>query len=157
AAINNSAGQIVIGLGTSGATAGSSTVPAIIPSTGIPFTAGRTSSFELAGWLLSTNGKAGAINATLTSSAGIQVAGSTTSCAASAGACTQVITNVKPSVQEPSVPTGTLPALVTALPNLGSTPIAGGPAVIGMTGRVLKSNFTIRIQENYPDFFKSPA
>src|SRR5262249_45087718 len=80
-----------------------------------------------------------------------------TSCGAAGGACTQVITNVKPGVQEPSVPTGTLPALVTALPNLGSTPIAGGPAAITATGTVLKSNFTIRIQENYPDFFKSAA
>src|SRR5262249_18085753 len=103
--------------------------------------------FELAGWLLSTNGKSGAINATLTSTGGISVAQGST----------QVITNVKPGIQEPTVPTGALPALVTSLPNLGSTPISGWPAVVNASGAVLKSNFTIRIQENYSDLFKSAA
>ena len=72
AAINNSSGQIVIGLGTPGSTVGSNTVAPVIPTSGITFTPGATSTFELAGWLLSTNGKSGAINATLTSTGGDQ-------------------------------------------------------------------------------------
>lgn len=157
AGINNAAGQIVIALGTSGATAGSTLVAPVVPANGITFSAGVTSTFELAGWLLSTNGKSGPINATLTSSGGVGVVAGSSTCTASAGACTQVITNVKPGLQDPSVPNGTLPALVTALPNLGTSPITGGPAVINSNGGALKSNFTIRVQENYPDLFKSAA
>jgi hypothetical protein len=155
ASINNSTGQIVIGLGTPGSTVGSNATPATIPTTGITFNAGTTSTLELAGWLLSTNGKTGAINATLTSNGGVSVVQSAGPCAATAGACTQVITSVQPSLQDPTVPAGALPALVTALPNLGTTPIAGGAAVVNSSGVPLKSNFTIRIRENYPDLFKS--
>ena len=155
AAINNAAGQIVIGLGTPGSTVGGPGVTAVVPDTGITFSAGATSTFELAGWLLSTNGKSGPINATLTSTGGISVVAGTGTCTTSAGPCTQVITNAKPSLQEPSVPTGTLPAAVTTLPNLGTTPIAGGSAVVTSNGGAVKSNFTIRVQENYPDLFKS--
>jgi hypothetical protein len=157
AGIDNAAGLIVIGLGTPGATAGSGSVGPTVPTTGIAFTAGATSTFELAGWLLSTNGKSGSINANLTSTPGIRVVTATGTCAATAGACTQVITNVKTSLQTPTVPAGTLPALVTALPNLGTTPITGGPAAVNSLGVALKSNFTIRVQENYPDLFKSGA
>ena len=155
AAINNSTGQIAIGLGTPGSTVGSNTVAPVAPASGISFSPGATSTFELAGWLLSTNGKSGPINATLTSTGGISVAAGAGSCTTSAGPCTQVIANVKPGLQEPTVPTGNLPALVTALPNLGATPIAGGPAVVNSSGVAVKSNFTIRIRENYPDLFKS--
>jgi len=157
ASINYQAGQIAIGLGTPGATAGSVTVPATVPTTGITFGAGTTSTFELAGWLLSTNGKSGAINATLTSTGGISVVASNVACTAAAGACTQVITTTKPSIQDPTVATGNLPAAVTSLPNLGTTPIAGGPAVLSTNGSPVKSNFTIRVQENFADFFKSNA
>src|SRR5262249_44581573 len=79
------------------------------------------------------------------------------SCTTSAGACTQTVTNIKPSVQDATLPSGTLPAAVTALPNLGTTPITGGPAVVNSSGVALKTNFTLRLQENYPDFFKSAA
>jgi len=155
AAIENAAGRVVIGLGTPGATVGTDLVSPFVPAGGITFGASSTSTFELAGWLLSTNGKTGAINATLTSSGGIGVVSGAGNCTAGAGPCTQVITSVKPGVQDPTVPTGTLPALVTSLPNLGSTPIAGGPAVIGSNGAPIKTNFSIRIRENYADFFKS--
>ena len=157
ASINNANGQIVIGLGTTGATVGSNTVPPVVPTTGIAFAAGSTSSFELAGWLLSTNTKSGPVNATLTSTGGVSVVSGSGGCTASAGACTQVIANVNPSLQDPTVPTGTLPALVTSLPNLGPTAIAGGPAVVNSSGVPLKSNFSIRIRENYADLFKSGA
>ena len=157
AAINNAAGQIVIGLGTPGSTVGSGGTAPTVPTSGITFAPGSTSTFELAGWLLSTDGKSGAINASLTSTGGISVVPGTGSCTTSAGACTQVIAGVKPGLQDPTVPTGTLPALVTALPNLGTTPIAGGPAVVNSSGVALKSNFTIRIRENYSDLFKSSA
>jgi len=155
AAIENAAGRVVIGLGTPGATVGSDLVSPFVPAGGILFGAGSTSTFELAGWLLSTNGKTGAINATLTSSGGIGVVPGAGNCTAGAGPCTQVITSVKPGVQDPTVPAGTLPGLVTSLPNLGSTPITGGPAVIGSNGSPIKSNFSIRIRENYAEFFKS--
>src|SRR6185436_14110177 len=126
-------------------------------TSGITFSPGATSTFELAGWLLSTNGKSGPINATLTSTGGIGVVAGAGSCADSAGPCTQVIANVNPSLQEPGVATGNLPTLVKSLPNLGTTPIAGGPAVVNSSGVAIKSNFTLRIRENYPDFFKSSA
>jgi hypothetical protein len=153
AAIENAGGRIIIGLGTPGSTAGSDSVSPTVPSSGITFPSG-TSTFELAGWLLSTSGKSGAINATLTSTPGIGVVPGAT-CSASGGACTPVISSVQPSVQDPTIPTGALPALVTSLPNLGTTAIAGGPAVVNSSGVVAKSNFTIRVRENYPDFFKS--
>jgi len=157
AAIDNANGQIVIGLGTPGSTLGSAVVPPVVPTNGITFTAGTTSTFELAGWLLSTSGKTGSVNATLTSNGGVGVIPGAVNCTTSPGACTQVITDVKPGLQDPTVPAGTLPASVTALPNLGTTPIAGGPAVVNSSGVALKSNFTIRIRENYPDLFKSSA
>ena len=158
AGIDHSGGRIVIGLGTPGSTAGSDTVGPTVPTSGITFTAGATSTFELAGWLLSTNGKSGSINAYLTSIGGsVGVVAAAGNCTGAAGACTQVIANVKTSLQEPTLATGTLPDLVTTLPNLGTTPIAGGPAAVNSLGVTLKSNFTIRVQENYPDLFKSAA
>ncbi len=157
ASIDNAGGKVIIGLGTAGATAGGAGTAPVVPATGITFSAGATSSFELAGWLLATSGKTGPISATLTASSSVQVATGGGTCPASGGVCTQVITNVKPSLQDPTLPGGALPALVTALPNLGTTPISSGPAVVNSSGVALKSNFTIRVQENYPDFFKSAA
>jgi hypothetical protein len=156
AAIDNAAGQIVIALGTPGATTGGGAAP-VVPNTGITFAPGSTSTFELAGWLLSTNGRSGAVNATLTSTGGVGIVAGSGACSVSPGPCAQVIASVKPSLQEPTVPAGALPAAVTSLPNLGLTPIAGGPAVIYQNGIPLKTNFTIRIRENYPDLFKSGA
>jgi len=149
-----SSGTLVVALGTAPATKGTA------PTVGIPFSGGPgpvTSTFEVAGGLLATTGKSGAINATLTSSGGISIqAGSIASCVAGPGPCTQVITNVLPSLAvDPLLATGTLPTSVTAVVNLGTTPIAGGAAVLNSSGGAVKSNFTLRIQEGYPDFFKS--
>jgi hypothetical protein len=157
AEIDNAGGKIVIGLGTPGTTMGDDAVPPVVPTNGIAFTAGRTSTFELAGWLLSTNGKTGPINASLSSAGGVHVGGNPATCTEAAGACTQVITTIKPSLQDASVPGTSLPSVVTSLPNSGTTAITGGPAVLTPAGNPLKTNFTIRLQENYPDLFKSTA
>jgi hypothetical protein len=117
-----------------------------------------TSTFEIEGVLLSTNGKSGAINASLTSSGGIGVAaGSLATCSTSVGPCATVITNVQAGLADPNIPTGSLPSAVTGQTNLGTTAIAGGAAVLTSSGGAVKSNFTIRIQENYADLFKSFA
>jgi hypothetical protein len=149
-----STGTIVVALGT----------PTGTPTAGITFSgcaaAGCTvtSTFEILGVLLSTNGKSGPINASLTSSGGISiVAGSPTACGTGLGPCTQAITNVQASLVDPTVPTGSLPTGVTNLLNAGTTPIAAGAAVLTSSGSPVKSNFTIRIQENYHDMFKSAA
>jgi hypothetical protein len=161
--ISNSAGQIVIGLGTPGATVGSATTTPVVPTTGITFSAGTpaapfTSTFELAGVLVSTAGKSGAINASLTSSGGINIVAGTGTCVAGPGPCTQVITNVQAPLIDPTVPTGALPASVLAVPNTGPTaPIAGGAAVLNSTGGPVKSNFVLRVQEAYADMFKDAS
>src|ERR1051326_7404309 len=123
--IDNTAGQVVIVLGTPGSTVGNEQVPPVIPASGITFGPGTTNTFELAGWLLSKAGKSNAINATLTATGGIGVVAGTGNCTATAGSCTQVIANVKPGLQDISVPTGALPSAVTSLPNLGTTSITG--------------------------------
>ncbi len=152
-----SGGSIVIALGGPSARGGT-------PTTGITFSAGAagpvTSTFELAGVLLSTNGKSGAINATLTSSGGINItAGSITACTTTTapGPCAVVVTNVQASLVDPLVAVGSLPTSVTSQTNLGTTPIAGGAAVLNSSGGAVKSNFTIKIQEAYADMFKSAA
>src|SRR5262249_6573045 len=103
------------------------------------------------------NGKSGSINVSLTTTPGVGVIAGTGNCTTAAASCNQVIANVKPGLQEPTVPAGTLPAPVTALPNLGTSPIAGGPSAVNSPGLRIKSNFTVRIQENYSDLFKSAA
>jgi hypothetical protein len=40
---------------------------------------------------------------------------------------------------------------------LGTTPIAGGAAVLNSSGGAVKSNFTVKIQENYASMFMSAA
>jgi hypothetical protein len=155
--INNAAGTIVIGLGTPGATVGAGPTPPVVPNAGIPFTPNTTSTFEIAGVLVSTNGKSGAITASLTSSGGVNIVSGGATCPAGPGPCTTVITNVQAALVDPSVPTGTLPAPVLALPNLGTTPLGGGAAVLNSAGGAVKSNFTIKIQENYADLFKESA
>jgi hypothetical protein len=46
---------------------------------------------------------------------------------------------------------------VTSQTNLGTTPIAGGAAVLNSSGGAVKSNFTVKIQENYASMFMSAA
>jgi hypothetical protein len=129
--LSNSGGTIVIGLGT----------PTGTPATGITFTAGSTSFFELAGVLVSTNGRTTPVVANLTSTGGITVGGT-------AGPATvQVIDSILPGLQDPTVP--------TSLPGLPAfAGVSGGAAVLNSAGIAVKGNFTLRIQENYPDMFR---
>jgi alpha-tubulin suppressor-like RCC1 family protein len=123
ASVNNSAGTITIGLGTP-------------PSTGITFTAGATSTFDLAGVLVSAFGQTGPISANLQSSGGVGIS----------NGVAQVISAILPGLQDPTVP--------PALPPSVGDPASGGPAVLTPTV-TLKDNFTIRIQENYPGMFRT--
>jgi hypothetical protein len=144
AALNNSAGQIVISLGSGGGvTAGNTN--GFAPTTGIAFTAGTpaapaTSQFDILGVLVSTNGKTGGISAFLTSTGGIGV-GTLTNPAASS--TVTVISNVLRSLKDPTVP--------SSIPSTVSTAVTGGAAVLNSAGQVLKGNFAIRIEENYAD------
>jgi hypothetical protein len=146
--LSNTGGTVVLALGT----------PTGTPTAGITFSGGAgpvTSTVELGGVLLSTSGKSGAITASLTSSGGISVVPTVGACPAGPGPCTIVVTDVKESLADPIVAVGSLPSSVTGLPNLGVTPIAGGAAVINSSGGAVKSNFTLRIQENYASLFQS--
>jgi len=148
--ISNSGGTIVIGLGTPVATSGD--IPPQNPTTSVTFAAGTPavpsySTFDLDGILVSTNGKTGEIDASMTSTGGVNVGTGTVA----------VITTVAAGLVDPTVPTGSLPAAVLALPNGGTTAIAGGSAVLNSAGTAIKSNFTIKIAENYPELFKSAA
>jgi hypothetical protein len=147
---SNTGGTVVLALGT----------PTGTPTAGITFSGGpgpTTSTFELGGVLLSTTGKSGAVTASLTSSGGVSVVPTVGACTSGPGPCTVVITNVQESLVDPVVAVGSLPSSVTSQTNLGTTPIAGGAAVINSAGGAVKSNFTIRIQENYASMYQSAA
>src|SRR5262249_7289985 len=107
--------------------------------------------FDIAGVLVSTYKSSGAVNATLTSSGGISIN--------PGSASITVINSVQVGLVDPGVPTGGLPTAVTSLPNAGTTPIAGGPAVIlsSTPGTVLKSNFTLRIQEGFASMLREAS
>lgn len=157
--VSNSNGQVVIGLGTGAGGSTSSTSPAVNPTVGIPFSAcapgpfpacttAGISTFDLEGVLVSTNGKTGNIVAALSSTGGVNITTGTA----------EVITALFGGLELPTVPTGTLPTVVTSLPTPpGSTGIAGGAAVLNSNGGAVKNNFTIRIQEAYPSMFKESA
>lgn len=115
----------MIGLGT----------PLANPTTGITFTAGSTSTFDLAGVLVSTNGRTGAVSAVLLSSAGITVS----------NAVAEVIHAIQPGLNDPSTP--------ASLPAGAGLPPFGGPAVL-TPNVALKGDFTIKIQEDHPDLFR---
>lgn len=147
-AVNNNGGQITIGLGTTAA--GSNTCTGMgctNPTTGITFPTASSSSFDIDGVLVSTNGRTTGVSVTLSSSGGISVGTGSL----------EVITAVLPVLVDPVVATGSLPTAVTSLPNAGPTVIAGGPAVLNSAGGVVKSNFTMRIQENYADAFREAS
>jgi hypothetical protein len=140
--VSNSGGTIVIGLGT----------PTGTPTTGITFTAGPfTSSFDILGVLVSTNGKTGAVTASLTSTGGIAVGPATTGAGTASGpASLNVIDSILNGLQDPNVP--------AALPGLPFfTGVSGGAAVLNSAGLAVKGNFVIRIPENYPDMFRESA
>lgn len=145
---NYSAGTIVIGLGTPATLGGT-------PNTGITFTAGPfTSTFDVLGVLVSTNGKTGSVVANLTSTGGITVGPAPAGAGTAAGPATLPVigdglTNaILPGLQDPTVP--------SSLPSLAffNAPIAGGSAVLNSSGGAIKGNFVLRIQENYIDMLK---
>jgi hypothetical protein len=151
-AVNNSAGTVVIGLGTTAGGASTSSgpppTPPVNPTLGIDFSANTTSTFDLEGVLLSVNGKSGAVQAFLSSTGGVNITGGTV----------DVITSVTPGLADPTLPTANLPAAVTSIvtaPPL--TAIGGGPAVLNSSGGGVKTNFTIRIQEAYASMFKESS
>jgi hypothetical protein len=140
--VNNSAGTVVIGLGTP------LTTSATNPSAGITFAVSSTSTFDLQGVLLSLNGKTGNLAASLAATGGVNI---TT-------ASLEVITSVTPGLADPTVPTGTLPSVVTSIPTSSPlTAIAGGAAVLTSSGGGTKTNFTVRIQEAYASVFKESS
>jgi hypothetical protein len=135
--VSNSAGTIVVGLGTPN---GLGTTP----STGITFTAGSTSTFDIMGVLVSTNGKTGAITASLSSTGGVSVGGP------GGPASLVVIDSVLPGLQDPTVP--------TSLPGLPFfSGVSGGAAVLNSAGVAIKGNFVLRIPENYQDMYREAA
>jgi hypothetical protein len=130
-----SGGQVVMGLGTPNGLG-------VTPTTGISFTAGSTSSFDVLGVLVSTNGKTGALNATLTSTGGIGITPGQGSIA--------VIDSILPPLKDPTVP--------SSLPSLPFfTGVSGGAAVLNSAGVAIKGNFVLRIEENFVDMFRDAA
>jgi hypothetical protein len=156
AAVNNSAGTVVIALGTP--VAASAAIGGQTPNTGVTFTAGSVSTFDLAGVLVSVVGKTGAINASLSASPGISVGAVAASANAAASTpAAPVINAVTAGLVDPTiVTTGALPAAVLA----ACTVVGGcssGPATLATNGTVAHNNFTLRVQEAYPELFKSAA
>jgi hypothetical protein len=136
---NGPTGSIVIGIGTPASPAGT-------PTTGVSFIAGSVVTFDLDGILLGVNGKSGEIDATLTEISGaVNLAGQTVA----------AITNVTGPIQDPSVLTSPVPSLVTSQNTVGGVAPSAGPAVLNSNGTALKGNFTVRIQENFPEMWQS--
>jgi len=160
--VNNAAGQVVIGLGTNGGAGTSSGAPANNPTVGITFPAAtgctttngvttcttpNTSTFDLQGVLVSTNGKTGPISATLSSSGGVNIGTGSA----------EVIAAVTPGLTDPTAPTTGLTATVTGVYGAGGPTVRGGAAVLSSNGAAVNSTFVIRVAEAYPDMFKSAA
>jgi hypothetical protein len=97
---------------------------------------------------VSTNGKTGAILATLTSSGGVNVGPAASGPGASVGgASVNVIDSVQAGLGAPTSP--------SSLPNLPFfTGVSGGPAVLNSAGTAIKGNFVLRIPEAYADLFR---
>lgn len=144
ASVNNSAGQVVVGLGTPVAV--SSTITPQNPTTSIAFPANSTSTFDLQGVLVSTSGKTGSVDVAM-----IDIAGAVTTAVGTA----QVITSVAPALGDLTVPSTGIPAVVAANVNcLPAGTCTGGAAVLNSNGTALKSNFTMRVQEGFADMWK---
>jgi hypothetical protein len=141
--VSNSGGSIVIGLGTLVAT--SATPTPQNPTTGITFTSGTVSTFDLDGVLLSTNGKNGEIDATMTETSGNLNLTST---------IVPVISAVTAPLVDPTLATS-IPTAVTNATALPAT--AGGPAILNSAGNAIKGNFTVRVAENFPEMWQSAA
>jgi hypothetical protein len=139
AAVSNSAGTIVIGLGTPVTTTTAS------PSAGIAFTSGVVSTFDLDGILLSTNGKTGEIDVTMTETSGNVNLTSTV---------VPVITSVAAPLVDPIVATSIPSAVGTAT---GLPAGAGGPAVLNSAGAAIKGNFTVKVAEGFASMWQNSA
>jgi len=142
--VSNSGGSIVVGLGTPVAT---SAAPPNTqnPTAGITFPSGSISTFDLAGVLLSTNGKSGEIDATMTETSGNLNLTSTV---------IPVITAVVGPLVDPTLAASIPTAVATAT---GLPAGAGGPALLNSAGAAVKGNFTIRVAENFPAMWQSSA
>jgi hypothetical protein len=140
--VSNSGGSIVIGIGTPVAT---SATPPQNPTTGVTFTTGTVSTIDIDGVLLSTNGKSGEIDATMTETSGAVNLTSTV---------IPVISAVTPPLADPTI-ASTIPSAVTANTTLPSG--AGGPALLNSAGAAIKGNFTVRVAENFPEMWQSAA
>jgi len=153
ASVANSAGTITLGVGN---TPVSSTGSAAAPTVGAVFNAGVTSTFDILGVLVSLCGTApctrtAPVTASLTASVGLNT-GNYPAAPPAVAALTNpatVITAVTPGLADPVVAASGLPAVLTG------AGISGGPAVLNSAGGTVKGNFTLRIQENYADMFRS--
>jgi hypothetical protein len=157
ASVNNLNGTITIGIGN---TPVSSTGSTAAPTAGAIFHANTTSSFDVAGVLVSLCGapapsttcsKTTPVQAAITASVGLNTGNfpAAPPAAAALTNLTTVISAVQPGLVDPTIATSGLP---TALTTAG---LSGGPAVLNSAGGTVKGNFTLRIQENYADMFKS--
>lgn len=153
--VNNSGGTVVIGLGTPVAT---NATPAQNPNLGISWAAGATGTFDLAGVLVSVNGKTGSQSASLTASGGIVVQSvpAQAGLADASSGTTTVITAITPGITDPVLASGTLPTAVTNTAFCG-TNCKVGPAAVSPNGIGGQNNFTIKVTENYNEMFKSAA
>jgi hypothetical protein len=140
---SNSGGSIVIGLGTLAAT--SSTIGPVNPTTGVTFTTGTVSTFDLDGVLLGTNGKSGEIDASMTETSGNLNLTSTV---------IPVISAVTAPLVDPIVATS-IPSAVTT--NTGLAAGQGGPALLNSAGAAIKGNFTVKVAENFASMWQSAA
>jgi hypothetical protein len=138
---NYSAGQVVIAIG-SGATLGTT------PNNGLIFNAATTSTVDVMGVLVSTNGKTGTISASLSSSGGVSVGPAPSGPGANVGAASiSVIDSVQAGLADPTSP--------SSLPNLPFfVGVSGGPAVLNSAGTAIKGNFVLRIPEAFVDMFR---
>jgi len=148
---NGPTGSLVIGIGTPAATTAGGAGGT--PTTSVSFISGSVVTFDLDGILLGVNGKSGEIDATLTETSGsVNIAGQVV----------PVITSVTGPIVDPAVLTGAVPSLVAtqntvAVAGVGNVAPSSGPAVLNSNGTALKGNFTIKIQENFPEMWQNSA
>jgi hypothetical protein len=147
---SNQGGSIPIPLSTNGMASGPGATP-------ITWGVGEVGVFDLKGVLLSLNGTSlPKISASLSVSPGAGYSIGSPSGAASPGA-QDVISAILPPItaDKISLPTSLPSAVSSALLPSGVT--TGGPAVYNLLGVGTKTNFVLRIEENYQDLWKSSA
>jgi len=140
---NGPTGSIVIGIGFPAAT-----TAGVNPTVSARFESGSIVTFDLDGILLGVNGKSGEVDAQLT-----EISGSVNLVSQTVAA----ITNVTAPIQDPTILSGAVPVLVASQNTIGGVAPNAGPAVLNSNGSALKGNFTVRIQENFPEMWQSSA